>query len=83
MNLAAALRRNNRAISKPHGAVKQRARDFLPQLREAGGQSHFALLLLWLFRVYCEGVFTTETWLENLTTLREIEGQSSQRGWLR
>jgi len=26
-----------------------------------------------------EGVFTTETWFENLTTLREIEGGSSQR----
>ena len=31
------------------------------------------------FLLYFEGVFTTETWFENLTTLREIEGQRSQR----
>jgi len=30
------------------------------------------------FEVYCERVFTTEPWFENLTTQREIEGQSSQ-----
>src|SRR3990170_9119558 len=32
-----------------------------------------------LFKDYCKRVFTTETWFENRTTLREIEGPSSPR----
>jgi hypothetical protein len=38
-----------------------------------------SILSLRFFRLHYEGVFTTETWFENLTTLREIEGPSSQR----
>jgi hypothetical protein len=30
-----------------------------------------------VFQDCCGRLFTTETWFENLTTLREIEGQSS------